>query len=424
MTMARPPTIVLFASGFPMGEQRATNLGDAAQQLRALQLLREAFPGYGVVAWANSPEDAPLPGTPRFSRELAAFLRSAADGRARRRLLVASRALRLLGGAALHRLRAPVPAWLGGGVIDELAGSAFVLFSGAGALNQRYLRSVGGLWLLAIALARIVGVPVVLLGQQVGPFSSAPLRALAGRVLRKVAFLGCRDDESLTVCRAMAIPRAVCRFTGDEGAYLAPAPQADALRLLAAHGLAPGFFAVQLRFDANSPFEPHLAWFARVVDGVARRLDAQVALVPMAYRGAADDRAAAARLLPLLAAPAVRLECDDPALVKACLGHAAAALGVANHFVVFAASMGVPSAGVYATEYMRQKLQGAQRRMDGVVAVAAEQAPAEALAQRIAAMARDPGRCRGPARFTAVPPQGYWGWVARTRGKAVHDDAA
>ena len=50
-------------------------------------------------------------------------------------------------------------------------------------------------------------------------------------------------------------------------------------------------------------------------------------------------------------------ELDAPT-TKAILGRAALAVGTANHFCVFAASMRTPVIGLYATAYMEQKLIG------------------------------------------------------------------
>jgi hypothetical protein len=63
----------------------------------------------------------------------------------------------------------------------------------------------------------------------------------------------------------------------------------------------------------------------------------------------------------------------DARAVKAVLGRASVGVGTANHFCVFAASMGTPVVGVYATPYMEQKLVGlAKLWPDRVTALAKE----------------------------------------------------
>ncbi|MEF8698645.1 MAG: polysaccharide pyruvyl transferase family protein [Candidatus Accumulibacter sp. UW20] len=405
------PSILMHASGFSTGDNDAVNLGDSAQQLRALRLLRQLFPKHRIVAIANSLKDRQPEECDELAAELARYLVGRSGNRSGR-LLMGVRAVMLLFTASARRWLGVE--WVGNdgrAVLDRVRECDFVFYSGAGALNDKYLRGVAALWLLTALLARVQGKPVVLLGQQVGPLSSPLGRTFFRWSMADVLFLGCRDRESVTLSEEIGLDPQSVQFTGDEGAYLPPAPWSKGLALLQGLGVRPGYVAVHFRLDSNCPFQDSTHWLADVINRIIADASADVLLVPMAYRGANDDRVALQRLSPLLNTSCALLECEDPALAKACLAHASLAVGVANHFIVFAASVGVPSVGIHATEYMRQKLQGAGECFPHVLSVGCKSLDSAALAKAAISMTRAAGECAFPTGYAMELPRGYWAWL-------------
>jgi polysaccharide pyruvyl transferase WcaK-like protein len=423
-TTSRAPTILLRASGFFTGEDRAINLGDAAQQIRAISELRRCFPGHRIIALGNSIKDHPLSASYVFSTDLPSYLGS--NPRSTRDLLqlVARIGWIVLNAISLRAFkRAPVRQRSARRFLRQIADSDFVFFSGAGAFNQRYLYGVAGTWLLTALVARILNVPVVLMGQQIGPLKIDTVNKVLFRLsLGRALLIGCRDAESIPVSLALGLRDELVQLTGDEGAYLEPAPWEEGKVVLGKHGQSPGFIAVQFRIDGNCPMDRFLDEFATVIDRLALALGAPVLLIPMAYRGLNDDRAALTKLKAQLSCRSTFLECEDPALLKACLAHAALALGVANHFVVFSSSVGVPVVGFYATEYMRQKLQGAARASGSVTALDITVTEVSRIAEIALQKARDRSSCEHPPPFSATEPKGYWRWLSRLAGRGVIAD--
>ena len=202
--------------------------------------------------------------------------------------------------------------------------------------------------------------PVVASGQQIGPLHRFSRRVLARWALRSIDVLGVRDPLSLAVASAVGVPRERIVLTGDDAWALAPALSAAARATLKRHGIREPFIAVQMRFGGSVGWsEVDSQSFAIALSGLSSALGLPVAFFPCMLSLGKDDRYAAACVRQHLDVESWSLteELDAPT-TKAILGRAALAVGTANHFCVFAASMGSPVIGIYATPYMEQKLNG------------------------------------------------------------------
>lgn len=412
--MTGPPTILYLCTGYRYTKTGNVNVGDNAQQEHGLLLMKTHYPGAEVIEVANSVnEETTFPGY-RLDHRYVRYLVGEPSGNPLRRLGSLWRGVTLLWNA--HRLAAGKPPRfinaLGRELLGDIRRASLVFCAGSGTFFDRYMLSVGFLWSMLIVSARAFGVPAVLLGQQVGAFHRAVPRGIARFALRRASYLGVREAVSFDTARELGIDPQRLRFTGDEGWYLPPAAAADVDEYLAGQGLGDGFIAVHMRFDGNSPFRDMAAEFASACDRLAERTGRPLLLVPFSYASRDDDRANLRELGALLKSPWRLLDVDARAgLTKGILARAWVAVGVANHFCVFAASVGVPTVGIHGAAYMAHKLKGVARQHRHFLALdKAAMADPAALADTIAAHA---GAWTGKAAADgyAARPEGYLDWV-------------
>ena len=208
------------------------------------------------------------------------------------------------------------------------------------------------------------GKPILLTGQQLGPFTSGRARHALYRALRRAAFVGVREPfESATHCAQAGLSPEQTGLMGDDSFGLAPAPSVQVRALLARYRLTPGrFLAVNVRIAPYS--QSHAAYLRLIADllrGLADQLGMELAVVPIAVGEQESDISAGQQLAEVLGENLLRVV-DDPgltaSLIKGILGHAYGAVGVSYHFCTFALSQGVPAVCLYDGSYYAQKGRG------------------------------------------------------------------
>jgi polysaccharide pyruvyl transferase WcaK-like protein len=203
--------------------------------------------------------------------------------------------------------------------------------------------------------------PIVLTGQQLGPFKSPLLRKALGRALRKANFVGVRDPgESLTFCSKAHLDQESFAFMGDDSLGLSPASDSSVRELLEQHGLrANRFLALNLRFTSYALRDPScFQTFGSLVDSLATLFGMPVLVVPIQLLGADSDVASGQKIVDAASsAPVSLLRQHDltAPLVKGVLGKAFGAIGVSHHFCTYALSQGVPAVCIYEGDYYKQK---------------------------------------------------------------------
>jgi polysaccharide pyruvyl transferase WcaK-like protein len=348
------------------------NLGDAAMLDGAVRRLLALAPDIEAHVLAASNHVAPILEAPRVHRVEAAVTGP---------LFGAPRVVRSLhgstGGSALGNTAAyfallgllmraaPARVQLGDGrcrLRDFCDNYEALHLVGGGYLNDVFPRE---LW-RKVALMRAFQQrrrPVVLTGQQVGPFRSRLTEGFAASALRPASLFALRESrDSVDLCARWGIPAERRPVSGDDSFGLQAAAALEVEALLARHGLAPGrFIAVNARVDFYGFREAQLERFARLLLELSDRLDIPLAFVPIAVgEGPASDETTGRRLQERLGSR-LRLVSLDPsmaALAKALLGSTRAAIGTSYHFCTFALSGGRPAACVSSGAYYGQKARG------------------------------------------------------------------
>lgn len=280
-------------------------------------------------------------------------------------------------GASLQKLGWRLALWPEArAYLDELANSSLLFNVGGGNLNsltrgELYKKSV------SYIAARILGVPVVVSGQTIGPFTRRSDLLLARLGLNQVRMITFRDkEESRVTTRSIGVSRPVLRDAADDAITLPSITREQALALLHEE--------TSIDFNQQRPellvllnCKASLSLFKQagrandlvvethVLLQIAERLLAiegvTVIFVATDFTHTVDDRVVHRevhrRLTNTSRAFILEREYTDQEL-KGIISLADLALGMRYHFHVFAAAECVPFLGFASGEYQMRKLRG------------------------------------------------------------------
>ncbi len=260
-----------------------------------------------------------------------------------------------------------------------------LFISGGGGLIQD-VTSLASLqyYLGLIALARLLGRPVFIYAQGIGPLETRVGRFLTRAVLNRVQAVTVRDVQSRDLLWALGVRRPPVEVTADPVLGLEPESgwRARGRELLAAAGVRDGRvagFSVRPWSGAGD--------YAGALARVADELEAagyRTVFLPFHHPG---DLAACRAVAARMEAPAVIVEerLDFAALLGLCT-HLDLAVGMRLHFLVFSALAGVVPVGLPYDPKVRLFLDRlglpAQVRVDRVTPDALSRAVSAALSRR------------------------------------------
>ncbi len=279
--------------------------------------------------------------------------------------------LALLGALLASRLtRRSLPRWWPAGVrevANAIAEADVAISCGGGFWQDSW--GAGVLIHVAQVLAALVaGVPVVCLGQSVGPFRSARLRSLVSAVLRRTDAVVIRESESLATVQAMRIAPERLHFGTDMAFALdrdrparpAIAPRSGRLRV----GVTARNWAFPHSLDRQAAQRHYENALVEALEHLLAVHDAEVVFLPQVIGpGSDDDRLVERRLAARLKRPdRVRVIEDDlaPSELIEMLGGMDMLLATRFHSAIFAMLARTP---VVAIAY-EHKTTGIMRRMD------------------------------------------------------------
>jgi colanic acid/amylovoran biosynthesis protein len=252
-------------------------------------------------------------------------------------------------------------------VADAIAGATVAIRGGGGVGQDSW--GPGVLIHVAQVLAALVsGVPVVCLGQSVGPFRSARLRSLVGAVLRRTDAVVLRESESLATIHAMRIaPERLQSGTDmafaldrDRPARCVTAPRSGRLRV----GVTARNWSFPHALDRHAAQQRYENALVEALEHLLAVHDAEIVFLPQVIGpGNDDDRLVERRLAARLKRPdRVRVIEDDlaPSALIEMLGEMDMLLATRFHSAIFAMLARVP---VVAIAY-EHKTTGIMRRMD------------------------------------------------------------
>jgi polysaccharide pyruvyl transferase WcaK-like protein/ectoine hydroxylase-related dioxygenase (phytanoyl-CoA dioxygenase family) len=261
-------------------------------------------------------------------------------------------------------LDAAPPAGMWDEVTAALAGSAGLVVSGGGNLCSTWPRKIDE----RVALGEIAyqrGLPVVVLGQTLGPLLSPDERARLGTMLRQAAYVGVRELPSAALASELGVHADRLHYQLDDAYSLAPSPPERA-RMASLDLDQDSRPLILVTIDPSygaAPTDGRLVHIAEQLDGLAEATGGRLLFVPgcggPGAPEAVSDHAAGRRLGRLAAAPLPLIDVWAPREIRWLCERAALVVSTRYHPLVFACAAGIPALGIFSDEYTRVKLRGA-----------------------------------------------------------------
>ena len=219
------------------------------------------------------------------------------------------------------------------------------LLSGGGSLLQDTTSTRSLLYYLSvIRCADLLGKPVMLYANGIGPVRRPGNRKRVKKVVERATLVTLRDHSSARELADMGVVRNDLRVTADPVFHLAPASAERGAELIRTAGLNPGtpFVAVSVRdWPDTGNFCQELA---RLCDHIRQEHGLEVFFLLMQP---SRDRATAQQVQACMKEPSYLLDVPcTPRELMAVLGQAKLCLAMRLHTLIFAARMAVPSMGL------------------------------------------------------------------------------
>lgn len=220
-----------------------------------------------------------------------------------------------------------------------------LLLSGGGSLLQDTTSTRSLVYYLSVMdLARMLGKPVMLYANGIGPVRKQANRSRVRKAVEQAAAVTLRDHSSAQELRDMGVQRADLTVTADPVFRLESGDPARARELMAQAGLPEGrpFVAVSVRDWAAARNFP--AGLAALCDHLRCKYDMEVLFLLMQP---AVDRGMTESVRKAMKEPSYVLEtATTPREMMAVLGQAKLCLAMRLHTLIFAARMAVPTLGL------------------------------------------------------------------------------
>lgn len=220
-----------------------------------------------------------------------------------------------------------------------------LLISGGGSIFQDVTsgRSLA-YYISVVALAKLLGKPVIFYAQGVGPINRAFSKLLMRLVANRVDLITLRDQDSQQLLREIGVRRPEIRVTSDPVFSLIPLEEdhhnvkKKLQQLLTREG--PVLGVSVRKWAALEGYQPELAG---CLDDLAAQ-GYRILFIPMAYP---EDLVESRRVAKLMKTPAGLIEEDlNSREHLALISQMNFMIGMRLHALVFAASMGIPFAGI------------------------------------------------------------------------------
>jgi polysaccharide pyruvyl transferase CsaB len=217
-----------------------------------------------------------------------------------------------------------------------------LLISGGGSLLQNKTSTRSLIYYLAvIRLAQLLGKPVVIYANGIGPLLGGSNRRLVRKAIEKCALVTLRDQQSLEELRSVGVVREDLHVTGDPAFTLKPtrAPR----ELLRELGIADDsrVVGISVRDLGNNDHFPEQ--FARLCDRLSSELGKTIVFLVMQE---SRDEEISRRIMAQMSCPSYLAKTPgDPGSMLSLIRDMDAVVSMRLHTIIFAAQMQVPVAG-------------------------------------------------------------------------------
>lgn len=251
--------------------------------------------------------------------------------------------------------------------IEAMADAKAILVHGSGSLNSIFWRG----WLYPKAItslgARILGVPVVMTSQGIGPLHGRLDRFMARIFFANTEFIGVRDgDFSGDAARACGAHAERIFHTGDDALLLPKAHDHLISECLWEHGVPADRPLVGVNFRDASSYQTGYRdegydELAAALDHMIEQHHTHVVFIPITYDPLDDDRKSAAMVIARMKQTrhvTNVTKVAETAVLRGLMGRMSIAIGTSYHFLLFALSQNVPTLALTKNAYYRTKHDG------------------------------------------------------------------
>lgn len=339
------------------------NIGDAALLEMTLVLLQDAFPQCHITLMMNDPDYSYAERDPAHvtvTPSLSACIGAHDPGASLLAQALALTGILLCGllAALWYRLTRRLPRKLpaGWGTLlaaymqaDWVASCPGNIFASTGRVGKTLIIAA-----LTVAYPILLGKPLYVLPQSIGPFRGEWARRLTGALYRRARLVFVREPVAFREAQAMRLPKDRLRLVPDVAFALSPASPEEAQARLVQLGLGAGpWLGVTvinrlLSYVGAETWDRYEAALAAALTQFMQERRGWVIFFPQVTGPSSreDDREAAKRVLALMGNPAGAVILDEvfpPALLKALCGQMDVFVATRMHSAIFALGMGVPT---------------------------------------------------------------------------------
>lgn len=256
-------------------------------------------------------------------------------------------------------------------LLSNLSGAALLFNVGGGGLNsllwpEVYCRG------LTFWVCKILGKPVILSGQTIGPFNRWLDKKFAKFALNKVDVITLRDASSTKVLKDLGVAKPLIKETADDAVLLHHVDREKTNSVFLSEKIELHHPLIGVNMLGSMKAFPKIKMvdqkMAQVADLLISELGAAIVFVPMAaYYPPSSDVVAASKVLELMEhkdKASLIMNEYDARVLKGIIGQLDLAIGFRYHFIVFATTMCVPAIGIYFIEYYRMKIKGILELME------------------------------------------------------------
>lgn len=280
---------------------------------------------------------------------------------------------------AVHRLNMPA--------VAKAMSSADIVISGGGSLLQDVTSRRSIFYYLGIMkIAKILGKPVILYGQGIGPINGSLARKLTASICKQVDLITVRDRKSVDTLIDLGIAEEDIILTADPVMAMHPVDKYSGRMILRQYGMegSKPLFGISARdWQSLQNFKKVLA---QVADRLIKEYQGRVVFMPLQYP---DDLAVSKEIVALMN------EKNDVAVIEqrcsisdflSLVGNMDLLIGVRLHALIFGAVMKVPVIGISYDPKIDGFLEGIKNKSLGDIA----DITVEKIMQKVNEVMKDP----------------------------------
>ena len=235
--------------------------------------------------------------------------------------------------------------WLDVGAILSVLKKADLMISGGGSLLQNVTSGRSLYYYLGVILmARMVGTPVMLYAQGIGPVCGGFARRLMTAVSNRVSLITVRDHGSLEELKSLSVKRPPIEVTADPVLAIHPVDRAIGRAILKRYKADGAKPVIGISVREWRGWVGYKKAIADAADRMVEELGARILFIPMQYP---EDVEAAKQIASRMKQPSTLLDEEyTTSELLSIVGNLELLISIRLHALIFAGVMNVPMVGI------------------------------------------------------------------------------